>query len=292
MKRLTALTLIIIIVTANPVFPQGNPPGDDFTPEKISSFTCSLIENREYYRAYVELLRLNSFYSSYISRSEFDITSRYIFYKSKKYRDIAKTGVAGIQDNVYIPAGLFFIDSLIKLDRIKEAETELDRIRSTKGADDYSPYIEKRSIYLSLIDERSDKKRYIDDYPGYRDLYLYSERMHESRKTPWIGAVSGIIPGMGFVYAGEPGTGFVSLFVIGACSAVTYMSYREGLNSLAAVTGLITFFFYGGSIAGGYMQSERYNSRIYDTMRSRLDNDLLPERDLDEIYLKFGLKCR
>ena len=94
---------------------------------------------------------------------------------------------------------------------------------------------------------------------------------------------------MGYFYAGESGTGIVSMIVIGVGSAVTYASYRDGWDSLAVISGLITFFFYGGSIAGGYMQTEKYNDRLMETLEMRLNRELMPERDLEEIYIKFGL---
>ena len=101
--------------------------------------------------------------------------------------------------------------------------------------------------------------------------------------------MAGIIPGMGFVYAGERGTGLVSMLVILTGSAVTYTSYRDGWDSMALISGAITFFFYGGSILGGYMQSARYNDTLMQAFDMRLNRELMPERDLEEIYIKFGL---
>ena len=101
--------------------------------------------------------------------------------------------------------------------------------------------------------------------------------------------MAGLVPGAGYFYAGERGTGIVAMIVIGAGSAVTYASYRNGLDSIAVISGLITFFFYGGSIAGGYMQTVKYNNRLMETLDLKLKRELMPERDLDEIYFKFGL---
>lgn len=271
------------------VLAEEAPLYDDFTPEKISSFVCSLTENGEYYRAYVELLRLKSFYPSYIDDSVFSITSNYLFYKGKRYSDIIETDSSRIKDTIYIPFSLFRIDSLIRLDKKNEAESELAVLCSRPDSDVYAEYLKKRSLYLSVLNNRKSTNTMDTAFSGYKELLVYSDSIYEQQKNPLLGAVAGVIPGMGYIYAGESGTGIVSMIVIGAGSAVTYASYSNGMDSLAVISGLITFFFYGGSIAGGYMQTVKYNDRLMDTLEMRLDRELLPERDLDEIYFKFGL---
>ena len=120
LNNLKILFFIIYILIYTMVSAQDDLPlYDDFKPEKISLFTCSLIKSGEYYRAYVELLRLNSFYPSFLPDDVFDITSNYLFYKSKKYNDLLDFDMTRISDNIFIPASLFRIDSLISLNRRK-----------------------------------------------------------------------------------------------------------------------------------------------------------------------------
>ena len=266
-----------------------SPLYDEFTPEKISSFTCSLIEGGEYYRAYVELRRLNSYYPLFLHKSVYDITSNYLFYKSRNYKDILEFDFTKTTDDVFIPVSLFRIDSLIKLNRRDEAKTELAKLQVRGDSKNYSDYLVKRDVYLEILKSKNRDNNFKNSYPEFSDLYDFSEITYENRKNPYIGALAGIIPGMGYIYAGEKGTGIVSMIVIGAGSAVSYASYLNGVDSLAAVSGVITFFFYGGSIAGGYMQSVKYNDRLLDTLEVRLNRELMPERDLEEIYFKFGL---
>jgi len=263
---------------------------DDFAPAEISLFACSLIKKGEYYRAYVELLRLNSFYPSFIQPSVFDITVNYLFYKSKKFDNLLESDFTKADGNIFIPLSLFKVDSLIKQDRIKSAETELLTLYERADATNYYDYLNKRSVYLSI---RTNNKNLInkDKFYKFDELILYSDSIAAKRKNPVFGAVAGLFPGMGFFYAGEKGTGFVSMIVVGAGSALAYASYKEGWDSMALVSGAITFFFYGGSIAGGYMQSLRYNESLMKTLEMRLDSELMPERDLEEIYIKFGLSA-
>jgi hypothetical protein len=274
------------MVYADEVYPLS----DDFTPEKISSFTCSLIGSGEYYRAYVELLRLNSYYPAFIKTSVYSVTSNYLFYKSKNYNDLLELDLTKKGNDFFIPVSLFRVDSLIKVNRKEEAVSVL---RELYGRDDsltYYDYLIKRSVYLSLLSGNNKKDDELKNlFSGYDELYNYSESVYQSRKSPYFGALAGLIPGMGYIYAGEKGTGIVSMIVIGAGSAISYGAYRSSFDSLAAISGVITFFFYGGSIAGGYMQSVKYNDRLIDTLEMRLNRELMPERDLEEIYFKFGL---
>jgi len=260
---------------------------EEFTPEKISSFVCSLIDNGEYYRAYVELLRLNSFYPSYMNKQVYDVTANYLFYKSKKYHDLLKLDYG--QKDLYIPVSLFRIDSLIRLDKKDKAESELLKLYKSGTREEFIPYLKKRKLYLAVLNNKQDDPEFSDDTVAYEELFIFSKDIHQKQKTPAIGMLAGIMPGMGYIYAGETGTGIVSMIVIGAGCAVTYAAYRNGPQPLAVISGLITFFFYGGSIAGGYMQTVKYNSRLMETLELRLDRELMPEKDLDEIYFKFGL---
>ncbi len=262
---------------------EETPLYDDFTPDKISTFACSLIEKGEYYRAYVELLRLNSYYPSSLSVSVFDITSNYLFYKSKRFDDLLEFDSSGIADNIFIPVSLFRIDSLFKLNRRDEAESELDVLNKRADSESYHEYLKKRSAYIKIL--KNEK----NEFSGYDELFEYSENIYGSKKNPYLGALAGVIPGMGFIYAGETGTGIVALILISAGSAITYSSYRDGWDSLAIISGTITFFFYGGSILGGYMQTTRYNDSLMKTLEMKLNRELMPEKDLEEIYIKFGL---
>lgn len=290
MENIKKFIFIILIFTNTVVLPEEKTPlYDDFTPSKISSFTSSLIDRGDYYRAYVELLRLNSFYPDYIQLPVFKITSDYLFYKSKRYDDLLESDYLKITDPVFIPDSLFRVDALIKKNRKKEAESELLQLYERADAGYYNAYLNKRSAYLSILDNKLIDDRLSNEFMIYEELIIYSRNIYDKRKNPILGALAGIVPGMGFIYAGEKGTGFVSMIVIGAGSAVTYASYKEGWNSMALISGVITFFFYGGSIAGGYMQSLRYNDNLVKTLDMRLERELMMEKDLEEIYFKFGL---
>ncbi len=290
MKNLKILfSALIIIISTTAYAEEAAPLYDDFTPGKISSFTCSLAARGEYYRAYVELLRLKSFYPGYLTSPVFDITSNYLFYKGRRYQDLLNLENAKDNDDIVIPLSLYRIDSLIKLNRGGEAEAGLLKLYSRGDAGSYSAYLDKRSAYLSILNYNDEVFSRRDELKNYEELFAYSENIYRSRKKPYLGALAGVIPGMGFVYAGESGTGIVSMIVISIGSAFTYTAYRDGWDSMAVVSGAITFCFYGGSILGGYMQSSRYNDSLIQSLNMKLERELGMEKDLDEVYIKFGL---
>lgn len=289
----TAFIFIFIIINTTVSAQDKTLLYEEFTPEKISSFICSLINNGEYYRAYVELLRLNSFYPSYINKPVFDVTSNYLYYKSKKYDDLLMLN--NTQSDLFIPVSIFRIDSLIRLNRKDEAKSELVKLDKSNDLKDFASYVKKRKLFFAVLNNEKNNSEFSDYAACSEELFLFSETIHQDKKSPAIGLLSGIIPGMGYVYAGERGTGIVSMIIISAGTAVSYVSYRNGSESLALISGLITFFFYSGSIAGGYMQTVKYNNRLMETLELRLNRELMPEKDLDEIYFKFGLSsdvCR
>ena len=238
---------------------EKTPLYDDFTPEKISSFSCFLIGRGEYYRAYVELLRLKSYYPASITPSVFDITSNYLFYKGKKYQDLLEFDNTKVDDDVVLPVSLFRIDSLIKLNRYDDAESELMKLYERTGSENYSEYLNKRSAYLSIMNYNVDRNTRKGELKNYGELFTYSDSIYQGRKKPYLGALAGIVPGMGFVYAGERGTGIVSMILIFTGSAFTYASYRDGWDSLALISGAITFFSMGGVSLGDIC-------RVKDTM--------------------------
>ncbi|MCL1833917.1 MAG: hypothetical protein FWG49_05375 [Leptospirales bacterium] len=265
-----------------------SPIYDDFTPEKISSFTCNLIKEGEYYRAYAELLRLNSFYPSYISGSTFDITASYLFYKGKRYNDLLELDLNETDKNMIVPLSIFRIDSLLKLNRRDDAAAEIYKLIEIEGYSEYHDYINKREVYLTALMNRDyDKKN--DEFSDYRELFEYSGTVHGSMKRPFLGALAGIIPGMGYLYAGENGTALVSVIIIGAGSAVTYASYKTGWNTFSIISGTITFLFYGGSVVGGYLQCKKNNEYLTNMLEAKLARELKLDRDLEEVYFKFGL---
>ena len=96
-------------------------------------------------------------------------------------------------------------------------------------------------------------------------------------KSPTVGGLLGIVPGLGYAYSGEWGNMFRSLF----------------LNGLFAVTTFFELTWYTGSIYGGIDAAHRYNRRRLDDAVRELRGDEAPALrpggrvDLFSLHLDF-----
>jgi len=287
------LLLTSVFITFNPVYSSVKNEieyTDEYSPENISSFIKHLIKNGEYYRAHSELGRLTGYYPGYISPLCYAVTDSYILYKSGRYSDVYNKEIISEDKNLLCVINVFKADSLINSGIYNKV---LLTALSINQCNDnfYELYYKKRKVYYSIL------SGFNDGFPPgvvkdtkYRDSYEYAIHLSEERKSPLLGAVSGIIPGMGYVYAGEPGTGIVALIAITAGSAVTWGAHVNNIEPLAAVSGAATFFMYAGSIAGGYMQTVKYNRGLSEKLVVRLDRDFMLDKDRDDLYIKFGIE--
>ncbi len=264
----------------------------EFSPANIKSFIGYLVDNGEYYRAHTELMRLKSYYPDYISPLCYNVTENYLYYKSGRYSDItdsracAEKGTAGCGCEIDI----FRIDGFLKSGDYKGGEMPGSLLRSDCVSSEYAEYFEKRRHYYTILNGFYNNSSFGDYINSeYSDSYNYAETLSGERKSPFLGAFAGIIPGMGYVYAGDAGTGIVSFILISAGAAITWGAHINDVQPLAAVSGTATFFFYGGSIAGGYMETVKYNRGLAEKLVLRLDRDFMLEKDIDDIYLKCGI---
>lgn len=288
------LLLSSVLICCNPIYASLNNKlnvYEEYTPESISSFIKDLVNNGEYYRAHVELGRLAGYYPGFLSPLCYNVTDLYILFKSGLYNDILNYSPGETDTGILCAVNIFRIDSIMKSEI--HDDVRLNTLISNQKCIDskYSDYYKKRQIYYSILKSFNGfSDLTLSEGMQYRDSYEYAMNLSEERKSPFIGAFSGIIPGMGYVYAGEPGTGLAALIVITAGSAITWGAHINNLEPLAAVSGATTFFMYSGSIAGGYIQTVKYNRGLSEKLVVRLDKDFMLDKDRDEIYIKCGIE--
>jgi hypothetical protein len=287
-----SVAVFFIIISNISASPQTYFPEQDFKPEKITGFIYYLIENREYYRASVEVERLKSYYPGYLKISEYTATINYLMYKGEAYELVARwsfdnSGNDDLSEKISL---VFKIDSLIKINKYKEAES---LVPSDLKGDEllFTGIFSRRKLYLTLMDNRyggTAGNQHLRE--NYKELADYAEYIHGQKKHPWKGMAAGIIPGMGYVYAGEQGTGITAMIVIGLGAAVTALSWKHDVEPLGIVSGAATGFFYGGSIIGGYRETLRYNRGLMERLDLKLQRDFDFNSDTDKLFLRFGLK--
>jgi len=279
------LSFLVILISLQSVSADETKP---FTPENILSFTEYLVEKGEYYRAAAELKRLESFYPGYLPSDKIRITGLYLEYKSGRFNEVISSGL----EYDGCPSYIFMIDSYIGLRDYQAGSAFLEK--TACGCDDefFSDMFARRKVYLSLVTDNATDPLTggtMSALAGYGELAAYSRGLHDEKCSPVLAGLLGIVPGLGYAYAGDPSTGAVAFTVIGICGAVSYASFENGVNPLGIIAGAVGFFFYGGNIMGGYLQAQRYNKAIMDRLDARLVNELAMDRDADRIYLRFGI---
>ena len=89
-----------------------------------------------------------------------------------------------------------------------------------------------------------------------------------SDRSPTVGGILGLVPGLGYAYSGEWGNAFRSIFLNGLFGWAMYECADHDEWGLFAVTTFFELTWYTGSIYGGVDAAHRYNrERLEDAAR-------------------------
>ena len=109
-------------------------------------------------------------------------------------------------------------------------------------------------------------------------------------KSPRIGGLLGIIPGLGYAYSGEWGNMFRSIFLNGIFGWAMFECADHDQWGLFAVTTFFELTWYSGSIYGGIDAAHRYNRNRLDTTVRELRGDEAPRLERDTRLEVFSLR--
>ena len=147
-------------------------------------------------------------------------------------------------------------------------------------------------IYLRRKDVERARATLADaPIPNPEGMKALSEYESGKDKKPWLGGVLGIIPGLGYIYAGEYANGVRSIILNGI---FIYGMVDTARNDHWGAFAVITFFeftWYSGSIYGGIDSSHRYNMQRMDAAASAVQGgaSFSPEyQQLPLISLRFS----
>lgn len=268
----------------------------EYSAPGILGFARYLISKEEYYRADVELRRLNSYYPGFLDPEKSYITELYLLFKGGRYTDI----------NEKKPGNSI---RAISVDRIFKTDVYLNEMDFTRAEgilsgysyneeNDIAVYIYKRTFLTYLLLRNIDKaKEFISgSLPEDNELYLkgpeaikYTEESFDSLKNPWISLTAGIVPGMGYVHAGNKPTGIVAMIVVSFFSALTFISFKTDNKPVGIFAGAAATFFYTGSIVGGYLASKEHNRNTIAGLRDYLTEQMSLAEDREKIYTDYGI---
>jgi hypothetical protein len=273
----------------------------EYSAGNILGFTKYLISRNEFYRAFVELKRLESYYPGYIKKENIFTTELFLLYNGHRYSEIIS---AELNDSTPMAKAIYTIFQsdvfLEKKDFIKA--NMLISSGAIPGINkDIDLFLYKRTILSYLLLNKIDEARKIIDNRkidsqviGFNDIEFsesieYSERCFGSLKKPYKAIALGLIPGMGYVYADQTSTGIIAFVLISVLSALTYYSFKTDNKPVGVFIGTAAGFFYGGSIIGGYLAAKKYNDASMNELKESLTQKMSLADDRERIYNQYGV---
>jgi len=291
--------LFFYLLLPNTIFSKSkiviNKPIDLYSSESLLNFTKDLVSKREYYRAYLELNRLNSYYPDFLSLNKFLTSKHYILFNADKFSDIINSNY---DNNNFKKIDLLFkLDSYIYSGNFDKAE-KLVSFWEFGNNTFFDGILIKRKLFLNYLNNdtgnaseffKKNSNYFNKNIYSIKDIIDYSSNEMKKFKSPVMGAILGIVPGMGYAYADNTNTGIVALIVVALNYSLSFFAFNSNNDSIGFITASIGTFFYGGSILGGYMESVRYNRIIRRNMNDNLLEELKFKQDQEQIYSRYGI---
>jgi len=177
--------------------------------------------------------------------------------------------------------------------RWKEEAYYRQSILDSAATDEMKRYASLRLAELRLrLGEVDAAREAIRAAPGWNSVSLEAveEYARGRDKSPKVGGLLGMIPGLGYMYAGEYGNGFRSiilnsLFIFGMVSTAE----DDEWGAFAVIT-FFEFTWYSGSIYGGIDATHRHNRDRLESSIGRMRGDAAFEPDYEQlpaVSLKF-----
>lgn len=270
-------TLILFIIVL--YSPNLSAQSDEFSSNNLIKFTQFLYNNSEYERVLDELNR----YKYYFNSSEKIIVTEKLtwlnlgkgnqkfWYNQKKEALGEIFYIMGCNNNNYSNENVEFHQFVDKeLESIYYEQLIFNQVMNNQ--------FDQLNHLFKFTDEKNNKK-VID----FIDQYKYDQ------KKSSLALLTGIIPGGGYFYGGKRETGLLAAVVISVFSSVAYISYRNENKYIAISSGTIASLFYGGSILGGYMQTNKYNKNLKKQLLYRISYTYNYEKDKQYIYNNYGI---
>lgn len=285
--KLIILTLSLLILFQSTYSYARESVKNAYSREALLGFTRKLIADKDYYRAAMELQRLNSYFPDAISSLKYSVSYNYLLFMGKQYDELTALQCA---DNA---CQLYRFDSCIMKREYKVARELLTKWEITLDKEFKGFYL-KRTIFLSLMDDdsRDTVSSIMADRAGIKDfknILKTTMVMKEEEKSPALAFALGVIPGAGYIYSGRSGTGFVSMIVITIQTVLTVFAFRTGNYAIGYITGTIGAFFYGGSVLGGYLETVKYNESLHTRVHDYLQAELQLNRDRETVFRRMGI---
>jgi tetratricopeptide (TPR) repeat protein len=232
-------------------------------------FADALNAEGDYYRAISEYKRLLYFCESESTRSRAQMSIGEATFAAGQYGLVLDWYRALDAKEVDIArAGLIAGRALYRLGRYDDAAALLGSI--PEGALDAAEladaryyeglslvragHLDRAAVSLDLVGESTPHGSKAARYAG-----ILRDRPEVPRKSPRVAAVLGVVPGLGYAYAGHYGTAVASLAVNGLLAWATVDAFADEHRAAGGLYSLLAIGFYVGNIVGSAQSAERYN---------------------------------
>ncbi len=290
--------LCIVVCFASCLLVWENAAGQEpYSPESLLGFVHHLYKNQEYYRAFVELERLEVYWPGYLEPGRMHVARMNLLMKGKRYNDVLKEKMD--MTPFSCADAIFHFDALLNL---QTSRTMTGFTGETVGycKDFFGPFFWKRKFLSAVM--RGDEKEASDMFSesvfpkalaGEKEKFLgimeRADWQRENMRDPYVALFAGVFPGLGYYYGGNKPTGVLAFIVISAFSSLAIAAFRTDNAPIGIVLGSATGFFYGGSILGGFLTAKRYNEQAEKNFLLNAIEDADLETDRDFIFEKYGL---
>ncbi|MBN1532196.1 MAG: hypothetical protein JXA20_06000 [Spirochaetes bacterium] len=293
-RNILSSTLILLYLATVLTTAVADPVPEEHRAASIERFIHTLIHEKEYYRAYAELTRLGALYPGYLESQRIGVAGLYLQYRAGRFRDITAAGGRAVEG----PLGLIFVaDAQLQIGRYRE-------LFATMQLPGWSGYLERDdfrvkrefacAVMLGEFKRAGDAAARLKEPLRERGFLLLRDSVDAAhrRKVPFVAAALGIVPGLGYVYAGQGWTGLLAFLAVTVNTLVSYLAFTSGNGEIGAVTAVVGTFLYSGSIMGGYLSSRRFNERLDAGMGERIHNELDLDGDIEWIMRRYGIDDR
>lgn len=299
--RFFLLILLIFLTPKNYLYSKNKPEeiGIQYHPQSILGFTKRLISQKDYYRGYKELQRLNSFYPGYIREDIFYASEMFLLFQGKEYAEILQKKTNSDNCNVQLINIIFKTDVYLERSEYRKADLMLNVGGCLDYSHDLKMFIYKRRLVSNLLLNRIDETRKslveernkIDkaSFNKYKELIKYSDKNMQSLLNPFHSLFLGVVPGLGYIKAGDEATGIIAFILVSVLSALTYFSFSTDNKPVGIFFGAMTVTFYSGSIIGGYLASRRFNNRIRKNTKENIFYEMSLVDDREYILTNYGI---
>lgn len=171
--------------------------------------------------------------------------------------------------------------------KYREAVLQFDTVLEEFPRTEHAPraLVERSLVSLDLFETfemRSDLERFLRAYPDHAMARPVREALHLTQsfdnlpaKSPLLaGALSAVLPGSGYAYAGSYGDGITALVVNAVFIAGTLSAVRSDNDATALLAGGIGLTFYAGNIYGSANAARKWNLSLRTTLEDRIVSTL------------------